>query len=156
MTHFGAYWKFFDRRDELRCVTPWRVRLHSRLADAVKNDVLWLFTSGEKSKKKLSAAQLPPSGAEDSLACLVEVFTVRTVVRDEVGPFTWRVDGIDEKCLDVTPLLIDDLVRPDGWDRATPIGALRQGAWVLPEPLVDLLQSRLLAQRLELHQRHFG
>src|SRR5437763_1111295 len=109
MTHYGAYWKFFDRRGEPRRVTGWRVRLNSRLADARKGDILWLFTSGEKCRKKLPVSELPPGGVKDPLGYLTEVLTVQTVVRDEVGPFTWMVEGIEEKSLEITPpILIDD------------------------------------------------
>ncbi len=156
-THFGAYWKFFDSKTEERRVTNWRVRLHSPLADAAKNDIIWLFTSGEKCKRKLPVAELTLGGVQNSLGYLVEVFTALTVVRDEVGQFTWNVEGIHEKCFEITPpLLVDDIVRPDGWGRDKAIGALRQGSWVLPDLLVDMLERRLRAQRPELHQRLFG
>jgi len=129
VTHFGAYWKWFDSAAEPRCVSDWRVRLHSRLADAGKGDILWLFTSGAKCKKKLPRAELPCDGVKESLAYLTEVFTIHEVIWDEIEDFKWRVVANEAKCVEITPpILIDRIVRPGGWDEETKIGALRQGA----------------------------
>ncbi|HUE15663.1 MAG TPA: hypothetical protein VMR25_15960 [Planctomycetaceae bacterium] len=129
MTHFASYWKFFDSDEEPDRVTGWRVRRNSRLADAVKGDILWLFTSGGKCRIKLKEDQLPDGGVDESQAYLTEVFTISTVIPEIAGPFKLLVKGAADKCLRVRPpILIDDIVRPDGWGKDKPIGSLRQGA----------------------------
>lgn len=142
MTHFASYWKFFD--DEAPVVYCWRVRGKSRLADARKGDILWLFTSGGKCRTALEDDDLPAGGVEDSQAYLAEVFTVERVISEVAGPFELLVEGDAAKCVGVSPPIpVDDIVRPDGWQADVPIGSLRQGAWRLPADVAEQLQARL-------------
>ena len=150
MTHFASYWQFFDNQQEPKVVTGWRIRSKSRLADAAKGDVLWLFTSGEKCARKLDEDKLPDGGVENSQAYLTEVFTISSIIPEIAGPFL-LVKGMSDKCIGMSdkgirlrrPLLIDGIVRPDGWGKEKPIGSLRQGAWRLRPQIADLLQKKL-------------
>ena len=112
MTHFASFWKFFDKYEEPLVVTMWRIRGNSRLADAVKGDLLWLFTSGGKCRNKLDEDELPDDGVEDSQAYLTEVFTIRRIIPEVAGEFKLLVQGPKDKCIGLCPpILIDDIVR---------------------------------------------
>lgn len=156
MTHFASYWKLFDHHDEPLVVGGWRVRGKSRLADARKGDILWLFTSGAKCKKKLEEGEFPSAGVEDSQAYLAEVFKVLRVIPEIAGPFQLLVEGITEKCVGICPpILVDDIVRPAGWGKDEPICSLRQGAWELPAQVAAQLQARLRRDSPEAYREVF-
>jgi hypothetical protein len=157
MNHFASYWKFFDEYEEATVVTSWRIGAGNRLADAIKGDILWLFTSGRKCTQKLGEDELPPGAVEDGQAYLTEVFTIRGVVPEIAGPFKLLVKGVLDKCIGVCPpILIDDIVRPDGWEKDKQIGSLRQGAWRLPDVIADLLQKKLKQESPNTFRRVFG
>src|SRR4051812_12832191 len=99
MTHFASYWQLFDKLEEPIVVTGWRIRTHSRLADAEQGDILWLFTSGSKCRKKLDEEELPDGGVENSQAYLTEVFTIRRIIPEEAGQFKLLVQGAKDKCI---------------------------------------------------------
>jgi hypothetical protein len=99
VNHFASYWQFFDRPAEPPTVTVWRIRARSRLADADKGDILWLFTSGGKCRKKLKEGKLPESPVEDTQAYLTEVFTISSVIPKVAGKFKLLVQGANDKCL---------------------------------------------------------
>ncbi len=157
MTHFASYWQFYNKRQEPLVLTGWRIRSKNRLADAVKGDVLWLFTSGDKCLKKLAEEDLPDGGIEGSQAYLTAVFTVSGIIPEIASPFGLLVNGVRDKCIRVCPpILIDDIVRPRGWDKEKPIGSLRQGAWRLPPYNADLLQNTLRRESPNVYRRIFG
>jgi hypothetical protein len=157
MTHFASYWKLFDHPDEPLVVDGWSVRGKSRLADARKGDILWLFTSGEKCRQKLEEDELPAAGVEDSQAYLAEVFTVSGVIPEVAGPFELLVEGETDKCIGLCPPIpIDGIVRPEGWGKDKPIGSLRQGAWRLPANVADLLQEKLKQEAPDVYREVFG
>src|SRR5436305_10660632 len=103
MTHFASYWKFFHEEEEPLVVDGWRVRGKSRLADARKGDILWLFTSGGKCRVKLEEEDLPECGVAENQAYLAEVFTVKRVIPEKSGPFELLVEGISDKCIGLCP-----------------------------------------------------
>jgi hypothetical protein len=157
MTHFASYWQWFDEDEEEAIVTCWRIRGKSRLADARRGDILWLFTSGEKCRRKLEEGDLPEGGVQDSQAYLTEVFTVDRIIPEDDGDFPLLVEGLSEKCSGVyPPIHIDDIVRPFQHPKHKPIGRLRQGAWRLDPHLADLLQKRLKRERPDIHREVLG
>lgn len=157
MTHFASYWKFFDEYEEATVVTCWRIRGKSRLADAIKGDILWLFTSGGKCRKKLEEDELPDGGVEENQAYLTEVFTISGVIPEIEGPFELLVEGVTDKCIGLCPpILIDDIVRPDGWEKDKPIGSLRQGAWRLSPHLANLLREKLKRESPDAYREVIG
>jgi len=157
VTHLASYWQFFDSPDESPVVMCWRIRSHSRLADAEKGDILWLFTSGIKCKKKLDEDNLPDGDVEDNQAYLIEVFTVQCIVPEVEGQFKLLVEGARGKCVGLCPpILIDDIVRPDGHERDTPIGSLRQGAWRLRAEMAESLEERRRRESPSVYRRVLG
>ena len=90
--HFASFWKFFDDNDEALTVDGWRIKGGSRLADAIVDDLLWLFPSGVKCRSKLDEDEWPADIVETA-AYLAEVFTVRRVVPEQVGDFELYVEG---------------------------------------------------------------
>lgn len=157
MTHFASFWKWFDEDEESTLVTCWRIRAHSRLADAENGDILWLFTSGVKCKKKLDEGELPASGVEDHQAYLTEVFTVQRIIPEVEGDFQLLVEGTRGRCVRLCPPIpIDDIVRPDGHERDIPIGSLRQGAWRLRAEMAELLEEKLRREAPNVYRKLFG
>jgi hypothetical protein len=140
MTHFGVLWPFFSKVSEPWPVNGWCLGNRSPLADVEKGDLLWLFTSGKKCKKKLEAPNR--AGIQDSLGYLTQILEVDTIrpggwLGLEIGATqrgVWKIDP---------PLLIDDVVRPPGWDSTAPIGRLRQCPWKLKGDAVDALHVAL-------------
>src|SRR5262245_33167980 len=160
MAHFAAYWKFYDRLNEPLVVDGWRIRGKSRLANAVKGDILWLFTSGVKCRRTVGK-KVPEDPSYDHVeyneAYLAEVFTVQRVVPEIAGPFTLVVKGTKGKCIGLyPPIWVDDIVRPEGRGTDIPIGSVRQGAWRLPEEVADQFQARLRRESPEAYSDVFG
>ncbi|MBI3675188.1 MAG: hypothetical protein HY243_01040 [Proteobacteria bacterium] len=157
MAHFASYWQFYDDLDEPLVVTSWRIGLGNRVADAAKGDVLWLFTSGKKCRRKLDKDELPIKGVEDGLAYLSEVFVIQSIVSEVAGRFKLLVKGTEKKCVGIfPPLFIDDIVRPEGWSQNMPIGNLRQGAWRLPAEVAAMLQKELKSHAPGAYRKVFG
>lgn len=154
--HFASFWKCFDEPIEPLTVKIWRIKKGSRLANAIADDALWLFTSGRKCKSKLNDSELPAI-VGDELAYLAEVFTVKQVIQDKVGEYDLCVRGLPKRCLRVNPpLLIDDIVRPGGHESDEPIGSLRQGAWRLKDEMADQLCRRLQRDAPSLYTSMFA
>jgi hypothetical protein len=157
MTHFASYWKWFDEEEEEPIVTCWRIRAKSRLADARRGDILWLFTSGEKCRRKLEEGELPDGGVQDSEAYLTEVFADDRILRVDDDEFPLLVEGLPQKCIGVyPPIHIDAIVRPFKHAKYKPIGSLRPGAWRLDAHLEDLLQKRLKRERPDVYREVCG
>jgi len=144
MSHFGVYWPFFSNTVEPWPVDGWRIGSGSRLADAERGDVLWLFTSGTKCRKRLRREGIPTDGIENHLAYLAQILEVDQIVPDEVDELRFLIKGKPGDCRAVKPpLLIDDLIRAERSEAKANIGQVRQAAWKLADYTVDLLKDRL-------------
>jgi hypothetical protein len=79
------------------------------------------------------------------------------VVPEVSGNFQLVVEGVQDRCRRVClPILIDDIVRPEGHEGHIPIGSLRQGAWRLPDEIADRLVERLMHEAPDVYAQVFG
>ncbi len=77
-------------------------------------------------------------------------------LRPPVRSNYWLED-LEGKCIGLSPpILIDNIVRPDGWEKDKPIGSLWQGARRLPDHVADLLQKKLEQEAPDVYREIFG
>lgn len=157
MVDFGVYWPFFSNRDEDWPVDGWRVGKGSRLAVVSAGDRLWLFTSGKKCKKKLEGEGFANDTVAEAAAYLVQILTAKSIESNTDGVFDFLINA-NVTCSPrvFPPLLIDQLVRPEGADATVPIGTLRQAPWKLRDTAVDLLKELLRRERPQVFQEFEG
>ncbi len=148
MADFGVYWPFFSKRDEDWPVDGWRIGSGSRLADLEAGDRLWLFTSGQKCKKKLEGVGFSCDERTECAAFLVQVLSVDNIEPAQVDRFGLLIHAnVKQSPRVFPPLLVDHLFRPEGADTGVPIGTFRQAPWKLRENTVALLKELLRRER---------
>jgi hypothetical protein len=148
MANFGVYWKNFTKdrnRQDWPC-ERWFTNSERLLRRLAAGDRLWLVASGE-------SCQI----AGSKQGYLVEVLVVHKVVSNRDGDpeypvqdFAFTIVGEPGRCPAIDPpLLVDELMRPEGQDAGIPIGTLRQAPWKLPDAVVAQLEERLRSEKAD-------